>query len=1320
MTYTTRSGSFAAINYLNKPDYRNYQANYNPADLTLVTQAIPVADLSLTKSDAPDPAPVGGNLTYTLNVANSGPNAATNVSVSDALPSGLSFVSAAASQGTCSGTSTVTCNLGTLNNGGTATVTIIVQPTLALAGTSVSNTASVTATEIDSNTANNAATATTTVIHSADLALTMSDAPDPVFAGDDLTYTLVVSNNGPSSAPGVTLSDTLPPGTFVSASAGCSQAFGTVTCNLGTLASAANATITIVLRPTGSGAINNTASVTSAVFDPNTANNAATQSTAVNPKADLSITKTDAPDPVLVGGNLTYTIRVTNNGPSPATGVTVADTLPAGVNFVSASAACSGTSTITCNLGTLAINQAAGVTIIVIPTAAAVPATSNTASVTSDIFDPNTANNTATQTTTVNAVTDLVIALADAPDPVLVGDNLTYTASVTNNGPADATGVTITDHLPSTVTVSSAAATSGSCTQTSGTVICNVGALSNGASATITIVVTPNASAAGTLNNIASVTGAETDPTPGNNSTTASTTVNPKAELSITKTDLPDPVFVGSPLTYEIRATNNGPSPATGVVVTDTLPAAVTFDVASFAIGATGQSCGYNGETRTVTCNIGNLANGVTANVTIVVIPEAAAVPSITNTASVTGNQTDPNAANNSATAVTTVLPRADLSITKSASPNPVTVFNSLTYTLAATNNGPSPATGVTITDQLPASVSFVSASLGCSQAGGLVTCAAGSLSNGATASFTLVVTPTTGGTISNTASVAGNEFDPNTANNTATASATVNAAADLALTNTATPDPVLTGAQLTYTLVVTNHGPGLAASVLVTDNLPNALTFISCATTGGGVCGGSGANRTVSFASLEAGAAATITIAAQVNCSVSNGTVLNNTATVSSATPDTLTGNNAATALITASDPPPTITAPAPVSITTSASATVCGVVVSEAQLGAATASDNCGGATITRSGVPAGNLFPVGTTTITYTANDGNGNTATATQTVTVVDNTPPVLACPANLSVAGNLAGLCGATVSPGAATASDNCAGVSVAGVRSDGQALNAAYPLGTTTITWTATDAAGNRASCQQQITVTNPAPAVTLTGSATGAVYPVNTPVNFTGSFTDNAGGTHTATWTVDALAQAGTVNEATGAITGSFTFTEAGVYKVTLTVTDGCGGTGSASTIDGLDLLVVIYDPNGGWVTGGGWINSPAGAYVPNPALTGKANFGFVSKYQNGQTVPTGNTEFQFKAGNLNFSSTSYEWMVISGARAQYKGAGTINGAGDYRFMLTAIDGQEPGGGGADKFRIRIWNNNGGGLVYDNQMNAPDSADLTTVLGGGSIVIHR
>jgi hypothetical protein len=152
-----------------------------------------------------------------------------------------------------------------------------------------------------------------------------------------------------------------------------------------------------------------------------------------------------------------------------------------------------------------------------------------------------------------------------------------------------------------------------------------------------------------------------------------------------------------------------------------------------------------------------------------------------------------------------------------------------------------------------------------------------------------------------------------------------------------------------------------------------------------------------------------------------------------------------------------------------------------------------------------------------------------------------------------------------------------------------------------------------------------------------------------------------------------------------------------------------------------VIYDPNGGFVTGGGWINSPAGAYKVDLPLEGKANFGFVSKYKKGSTVPMGNTDFQFKAGDLNFKSNVYDWLVIAGSRAMFKGAGTINGAGDYGFLLSAIDADLTPSSETDKFRIKIWDiNNGDAVVYDNELiNLEEDAAPTTSIAGGSIVIH-
>ena len=172
------------------------------------------------------------------------------------------------------------------------------------------------------------------------------------------------------------------------------------------------------------------------------------------------------------------------------------------------------------------------------------------------------------------------------------------------------------------------------------------------------------------------------------------------------------------------------------------------------------------------------------------------------------------------------------------------------------------------------------------------------------------------------------------------------------------------------------------------------------------------------------------------------------------------------------------------------------------------------------------------------------------------------------------------------------------------------------------------------------------------------------------------------------------------------------GVFDLTLTVAD-FGGLSDSDT-----TFVAVYDPSAGFVTGGGWIDSPEGAYVPDPTLTGKASFGFVSRYKTGTQVPEGNTEFQFKAGDLNFHADSYDWLVVNqgGTNAQFKGTGTINGSlaedeAPYRFMLWAGDGS--GGSGGDTFRIKVWweESETEHVVYDNGSDQE--------IGGGSIVVH-
>ena len=178
--------------------------------------------------------------------------------------------------------------------------------------------------------------------------------------------------------------------------------------------------------------------------------------------------------------------------------------------------------------------------------------------------------------------------------------------------------------------------------------------------------------------------------------------------------------------------------------------------------------------------------------------------------------------------------------------------------------------------------------------------------------------------------------------------------------------------------------------------------------------------------------------------------------------------------------------------------------------------------------------------------------------------------------------------------------------------------------------------------------------------------------------------------------------------------YSDAGVYTVTLTIENGlCSYSREFQ-------YVVVYDPTGGFVTGGGWIYSPAGAYEPDPSAEGKASFGFVSKYKKGQTIPIGNTEFQFKAGNLNFHSSSYDWLVIAGHKAKYKGTGTINGTGEYGFMLSAIDEKLTPSTDVDMFRIKIWDKSTDTVIYDNQSGENDDADPTTEIAGGQIVIHK
>ena len=850
------------------------------------------ANLSITKTDSPDPVLVGQQVTYNLTVGNAGPRAATGTVVTDTLPAGMIFDSATASQGTCSQTSgVVTCQLGTVGNGATPTIQIKGRPQ---ATGTINNTATVASSVNDPSTGNNTATASTTVNPAADLAVTNTDSPDPVAVGTQLTYTVGVANAGPSSATGITLTDTLPAGvTFNSATpsqGSCSQASGTVTCSLGTLANTASATVSIKVTPQNVGTITNQANVTSLTGDPNGVNNGAPQQTTVNASADLSLTKTDAPDPVLVGQLLTYSLTVSNAGPSAATSVAIADTLPSGVTFDSATASqgtCTQSSgTVTCQLGTINSGLNATATIKVRPQSQG--SITNQASVSSAAIDTNLANNSASATSTVDPVADLSVTKTDSPDPVLVNQELTYAIGVQNNGPSTATSVSVSDTLPAGVTYVSATPSQGTCSQSAGTVSCSLGTIANGSSASVQIKVVPPTN--GSITNQATASSSVSDPNSANNTATATTTVRRSADLSITKSDSPDPVLQGQEVTYTLGINNAGPSMASDVTVTDTLPSGVTFNSTTTSAGTCSYSAGV------VTCLLGDMNVGSNVSVQVKVTPQAAG--SITNQASVSSITTDPQAANNNASATTTVDPVADLSITKSDSPDPVSSGQELTYGITVHNAGPSSASGVTVSDTLPSGVTYTSATPSqgtCSQASGTVTCSLGTIANGGNASVSIKVVPTSGSSITNQATVSATTADPVLVNNSASATTTVDPVADLSLTKSDSPDPVLSGHQLTYTLTVNNAGPASAPSVSLSDALPAGVTFVSATSTQGS-CVRVGSTVTCAIGTMTSGANVTIEIKVDTGAPGS----ITNEATVLSTATDPNTNNNSATATTT------------------------------------------------------------------------------------------------------------------------------------------------------------------------------------------------------------------------------------------------------------------------------------------------------------------------------------------------------------------------------------------------------------------------------------
>jgi uncharacterized repeat protein (TIGR01451 family) len=807
------------------PDIIDSNATNNSS--TATTSITRLADVSVLKIAAAGTVSPGNNITYTVTVNNSGPSDAASVAITDVIPTGTTFVSNIQSPGpttfACTnppagGTGTINCTTASLPSGGSATFTIVVQNnTSNLANTTISNTAEVSTTTSESTLANNSSTANVTV-SAAGLAVTKFASPNPVQAGANITYTVTVSNVGNTGAHNVVLTDAVPANTtFVSESQTSGPAFacstpavgatGTITCNNALFGAGSSADFQIVVRvnpaATNGTTITNTANATTTDTDPNLSNNTATTNTTVVVGSDVSVSKS-GPASVGSGGNIAYTVTVSNIGTSDALGVTLTDTIPAGATFFSESQTggpvfvCSnpsvgGTGTISCSIATLGVGASATFSITLTATAAPGATITNTANVSSTSTDANAGNNSASASTIV-AGPDLAVTKSDAPDPVTAGSNITYTITVMNNGSGGANNVSLSDTLPAGTTFVSEMQTAGptfSCLNPApgagGTVTCTIALLGAATTATFQVVVQVGASVStGTIiSNTATASTTDTESNMVNNSATSTTTVSATAlpDLVVAKSDAPDPVSAGSTITYTVTLTNSGSAAAASVSLTDAVPPNTTF--ASFAVpsGWTPSTPSVGG-TGTVTATNPSLAAGGTATFTLVVTVGAGVAGGtvITNTASATTSSTETSTGNNSATANTTVATvapptAADVSITKTSSAGAVQPGGQITYTITARNNGPATATGVSVSDSIPAGTMFVSAvpSQGSCVGTSTVICTVGSLAPSGTATITLIVTaPSTTGLVTNSASVASTSSDPASANNTATADVAV------------------------------------------------------------------------------------------------------------------------------------------------------------------------------------------------------------------------------------------------------------------------------------------------------------------------------------------------------------------------------------------------------------------------------------------------------------------------------------------------------------------------------------------------------------------
>lgn len=1164
-------------------------ANNTSADVDIILTA---PDLGISKI-GPANVFAGTNFNYTITITNSGFATASNVVVSDALPTGAVFVSASGNGTNNSGV--VNWNLGNIavNRGTNLTLTVTAF------NDSITNVASVTASTPDSDLSNNTnPPVITTVTPLANLAIGKT-GPASIIATSNFTYTISVTNFGPSIASGVVVTDALPPTvTFVLASGGGVNNGGVVNWDLGALDSGEVSNLTVTVTAPANGSLTNIARVSSITTDTNLFNNTnppvITTVTPLAQTADVRMSKT-APTNVFAGTNFIYTITVTNVGPGFASNVVASDVLPTNVVFVSASSGgTTNAGVVSWTLGTFAINRTTNLTITV--TAPASGTITNIATVTSTTTDPTPTNNTSPPvTTTVMPLADVAIGKSGSAT-VLALSNLTYTVSVTNLGPSTASGVVVTDGLPAGVIFVLA---SGGGVNNAGVVSWSLGSLTAGQTSNLTLTAT--APAGGTLTNTAIVNSPTGDPNPTNNtSPPVTTTVTPVADLTIGKNG-PAIISAASNLTYTISVTNFGPSTAGGVVVTDSLPAGATF------VSASGGGVNNSG---VVNWALGNLIAGQTSNLTLTVTAPASGT--LTNVASVNSPTGDPNPTNNiSPPVTTTVAPVADVGVRKSG---PAAVFagTNFNYTITVTNSGPSTASNVVASDVLPTNVVFVSASSGGTTNAGIATWSLGTLAANATTNLTLTVTAPAGGILTNTASV-NSPGDPNPTNNTSPpVTTTVTPVADLAIGKSG-PASVLAASNFTYNISITNLGPSTAGGVVVTDSLPVGVTFVSAS--GGGTTNAGIVNWSLGTLAVNATTNLTLTVTAPASGA------LTNTASVNSPTGDSNPTNNTSppvtTTVIPSADVVVTEVGPTnvlaggtiiyTVTVTNSGPSTAGNVVINDNLPTNSIFVSTTGGGTnnngiVTWPTIPALTSGGTFTFTVTVTApptgpltntvsgssptgdpnpanNNGTSPSAIVITTVTPVADLAVFKTGPANVSAGGSItytitvtnlgpssvSGVMATDALPAAVTYANSTGGGSLSGG----------------TVTWTLGALAGGTAT---NVTVTVTAPAsgsftnIAQAGSSTADPNPTNNNGTVPGSQV-------TTTVTPTPVADIGVTK------TGPANVFAGTNFSYTITVTN--SGPAAASNVVASDVLptnVVFVSASGGGTTNAGVASWPVG----------------------------------------------------------------------------------------------------------------------------------